>query len=264
MLMAKERTGQPVRSAERMLTVLKTFTADTPTRTTAEIAEELNLAASTVRRLLLALQEHGFVRVNPVTARFELGFQVLQLAAVALSSIDLVKVGGPVLDQLRDDVRESVQLSVLDGATVVNVASREGGRDFQVFHRPGHRHPAWDGSAPGKVLLGGLPTDEIRARLADVDWSNGSARAGREPEAFLAHLEIARQDGFATNDGETSPDVWAVAAPVLDHSRAIIGALNVPCVRVLATKPRQRELTRAAVRAAGQLSAQLGYVANAS
>lgn len=257
--MAKAATGQPVRSAERMLSVLKCFTIDSPTHTVAEISDELSLAPSTVRRLLAALQSHGFVRLNTLSNRFELGFQILQLAAVAQASLDLVRAADSVLSDLCQTAEESVQLTVLDGATVVIVAAREPERTFGIFHSPGHRHPAWVGSAPGKVMLAALPEPEVGQRLASVDWTQGSRRAGRSAKSFAKHLATVRRDGYATNDGETAPDVWAVAAPVRDHTGAVIASINVPCPATAVTEDRRERLTDLTVRAADRLSAELGY-----
>lgn len=258
--MAKKKSGQPVRSAERMLTILKSFSSEKPERTIAEISEELELAPSTVRRLLLALENHGFLRQDDRTGRFSLSWQVLRLAAVAMETVDIVRQAGPILDRLLDETGESLQLTVLDEDMVVHLDGRESDHTFRVFHPAGHRHPANQGSASGKVLLAWLDDDDLDDVLDEAEWRQRTPSTITDPDRYRAELAAIRSRGYATNDGETEVDVWAVAAPVHDHTGEVVAAINVPVPMTRASKKaRQKELVAAVTGAARSLSAALGY-----
>jgi DNA-binding IclR family transcriptional regulator len=255
---AKQRTGQPLRSAERLLDVLESFSAEHPARTTAEISEELNLAPSTVRRLLLALERHGFVRYDDQTSRFSPHYQILRLAAVTMASNDLGKaVTGPA-DRLAASTGETVQVTVLDGLEVVHIDGRESAHMWKIFHPVGHRHCAYLGSASGKVLLAGLSDGEVSALLPDArSWP---VTAGKARRAFMAELKQVREQGYALNDGETERDVWSVAAPVRDFTGNVVAAINLPCpLSRVADEARKQELIEATMRAAAQTSEALRF-----
>ncbi len=265
--MAKKSTGEPqtLRSAERLLEVLKSFSAEHPTRTVSEVSEELELAPSTVRRLLHALERHGFVLYDDRTGRFAPHFQILRLAAVTLATNDLVRAVADPADKLAEVTGETVQITALDGLDVVHIDGRESRHTWKIFHPVGHRHLAYPGSASGKVLLAWRPRDEVAEALPDGrSWPKRGPNALASPRGFLAHLDEVAEQGYALNDGETDPDVWAVAAPVRDYTGEVVAAINlpVPHSRVSGDEPRQRELIDATVAAARATSEAQRYEAN--
>ncbi|MDX6353482.1 MAG: hypothetical protein QOF98_385 [Streptomyces sp.] len=259
--MPKQTTGQPVRSAERMLDVLEMFSFDRPALSAAEISTGLSLATSTVRRLLNALEQHGFVRYNAKTGKFAPHYQVVRLAAVAIQGNDLIAAASVPLDELRKQTGEATQLTVLADGDTVFVDRRESQSVIRIFSPIGHRSPAWDGRASGKALLAWLPDDEVAALLpAAADWPAGGPNASDGPAEFLRRLAVVREQGYAINDEETEQDVWAVAAPVRDHTGKVVAAVNIPVLKTRAAQTgRASELADAVVAAAGTVSRALGY-----
>ncbi|MFJ5265592.1 IclR family transcriptional regulator [Streptomyces sp. NPDC088387] len=259
--MPKQSTGQPVRSAERMLAVLEMFSFDQPALSVAEVSAGLGLATSTVRRLLNVLEAHGFVRYSAQSGKFAPDFQVVRLAAVAVEGNDLLAAAGGVLDGLRQRTSEACQLTVLSGGEVVFVDRRESQSVIRIFSPIGFRSPAWDGRASGKALMAWLPADEVEGLLPGAEeWQQGSGpNAADSPAEFLARLAVVREQGYAVNDEETERDVWAVAAPVRDHSGRVVAAVNVPVLKARVEQgSRARELTEAVVQAAEEVSRALG------
>ncbi|OLT07724.1 IclR family transcriptional regulator [Pseudonocardia sp. CNS-004] len=260
--MAKQATGQPLRSAERMLDVLETFTITEPSLSATEISDKLGLAASTVRRLLHALEQHGFVRSDQQTGRFAPHYQIVRLAAVAVAGNDLISAAAAPMDELRDRVDEAVQLSVRSGPDIVFIDRRESRKVIKIFSEIGSRHPAWDGRASGKVMLAWLPEDEVDGMLpAPEAWPvSPGPHAAASRDDFVAGLARVRDRGFAVNDEETAQDVWAVGAPVRDHTGSVVAAVTVPVLKVRAVEQdRIDELCRAALDAARRISASLGH-----
>lgn len=262
--MPKQATGQPLRSAERTLDVLETFTIARPALSVAEICQELGLATSTVRRILGVLEDHGFVRWDAHTGRFAPHYQLVRLSAVALQGNDLLTAAERPLDELRDATGEATQLCVRSGSEIVFVDRRETQNVIKIFSPIGHRSPAWTGRASGKVLMAWLDPNDVLAMLPpDGEWAPGGPRAPRSRAQFMRELEQTRSDGFAINDEETERDVWAVAAPVRDHTGAVVAAVNIPVLKTRATDPgRVEELTERVVASAREISAQLQYSAS--
>ncbi|MDV7090480.1 IclR family transcriptional regulator (plasmid) [Rhodococcus opacus] len=259
--MAKQSTGQTLRSAERMLDVLEAFSLHQPALTAAEVSEQLELAPSTVRRLLNVLEQHGFVRVDPMTGQFAPHYQVVRLAAVALEGNDLISNARVPLDLLHDRTQEAAQLVVLSDHDIVFVDRRESSSLIKIFSAIGQRYPAWDGRASGKVLLAWLPEDDVSAMLpAPEDWAQAGPNAAPTPQTYLEELAKVRAQGYAVNDEETDRDVWAVAAPVRDHTGRVVAAINVPVLKTRATDPnRVAELIDATTTAAASVSEGLKF-----
>lgn len=229
---------QPMRSADRLLQVLTSFTEANPHRSISDIARELVLPVTTVRRLVATLERFGLVRQSGHASQYGLGFEAIRLAEVALRGVDLVRDVGPFIDAVRAETGESVLLHVLDATGVITVSSRLSSRPIKIYETVGSRFAAAGGSSSGKVLLASLGDDIVRDLGGD---------------ALLATVSAARVEGYATNDGETDPGIWSVSAPVRDHTAAIVAAITVPTLRS-ASAERKDELVAAVVTAARSAS----------
>lgn len=228
--MAKVPTGQQMRSAERLLQVLASFTADTSTRSIADIGRDLDLSMTTVRRLLQTLHAHGFLSHDAARGTYVLGHEVIRLASVALTGSSLITISGPYLDELNRRLNETVQFTIRDGRDLIVIDFRQSSHIIKAFHTVGHRYPAYKGGAAGLALLMDLSAAQLQATLpADADWPEGPEAGPKSLAELLPLLAEARRAGYGTNDAYTNAGVWAVAAPVRNTAGEAIAAVNVPC-----------------------------------
>lgn len=259
--MAKVASGQVMRSAERMLQVLKCFGEGTPHLGIGEISERLALAPSTVRRLLLTLEAQGFVRQDESGGRYVLHGEVIRLAAAALSGSSLVKAATPILDALNEEIDETVQLTLRDAGALLIIDHRQSRHMIKTFHRIGHRYAPYRGSAAGKAVLAWLPDDTLLGCLpTSGKWDALTDRGIGDLAGLQAALEQTRKRGYGLNEGETEPDVWSVAAPVRDHRGEVVAAINVPCPVLRLSTDRQTMIIGATVAAGDALSAAVPFV----
>src|SRR5690606_3091034 len=219
---------------------------------------ELDLSATTVRRLLLTLESQGFVRHDPDTARYCLHYEIIRLAAVASETSSLIDVSAPIMEELRDKTEETVQLAVRNGTDVVFIANRDSPLQVRIFHPVGWRHPTYLGSAPGKVLLAWAGEEELH-QLPPGPWPASTDRTITDPAAFAEHLASVRTAGYAPNDREMEDGIWGVAAPIRDHRGEVVAAINLPCPVMRAPEERRPELISATVEAAERISAALRF-----
>lgn len=253
--MAKVKSGQPLRSAERLLQVLTAFTVEQPQRATREIAAELDLAVSTVWRLLQTLEKHGFLRSGDDDHRYSLDERVGRLALVARVG-RLVTVAAPHLDALLEKTEETTILTVLDGAETVHADVRKSPHFVAVYNPPGYRMRPYDGFSTGKVLLAWLPDGQLRA-LVPPRWQPRTRKSIHTLPGFRSNLAKVRERGYATNDAETEDEAWAVAAPVRGRYGAVEAALCCSLPRTRASDSARRRITDAVRRQADQLSKAL-------
>ena len=64
-----------LRSVNNALAVLESFSVERPEIGVTELSQTLGLGKSTVHRLLTSLASRGYVRKNPDTDRYCLGFK---------------------------------------------------------------------------------------------------------------------------------------------------------------------------------------------
>jgi IclR family pca regulon transcriptional regulator len=213
-----------VQSLERGLAVIRTFDASSPQLTLSEVARATGLTRAAARRFLLTLADLGYVRTDG--RLFELSPRVLELGYAYLSSMSLPEVAEPHLEQLVAEVHESSSVSVLNGDDVVYVARVPTFRIMTVAINVGTRFPA-HATSMGRVLLAGLPPEELEAYLDRARLERLTRHTVTSPEGLRAELAKARAQGWALVDQELEEGLRAIAAPLRDRNGRVVAAVNV-------------------------------------
>jgi DNA-binding IclR family transcriptional regulator len=147
-----KRTGTPLnQSVERAVRLLGFFTREEPELTIAQLTAYLGTSKATAHRYALALRQVGLLRHDPSSGTYTLGPRVVELAAIALDGLRIVKIAGPHMEALAQEVNETVVLSIWDGeAPVVMRVEDSTDRIVRISVRTGARLPV--DSAQGKVF----------------------------------------------------------------------------------------------------------------
>lgn len=243
-----------VEALARGLDVLTCFDADHRSRSLTDVATAAGLARPTARRLLLTLEELGFVRSS--AGMFELTPKVLTLGMAYVSSLGLWEIARPHLEALVARTGESSSMAQLDGSDIVYVARVSVPKLIALRVDIGTRFPAVQ-TSQGKVLLASLPPEELDAVLALPSRAGLPPYIGRTREQLHTELVEVRARGWATADEELAPGVRSVAVPVRDGTGAVRAAMNVT-VHAAETS-RERLLTDhlpLLLRTAGDVSAE--------
>jgi IclR family acetate operon transcriptional repressor len=250
-----ERAGlQSVTRALRSLELI----ADAGELGVSELGRRLGVHKATASRLAATLAERGLIERDPDTERYRLGFGLIRLAGAAMAGLDLVRTARPLMEDLADRTRETVNLGVLSGEDVIYVDQATGARSIVSVSWVGRRTPLHC-TAAGKVLLAFASPSE-RERLLSKPLTAETPRTIVDLPALLAQLEGVRTRGYAQTQEELEDGLNAVAAPVRQADGHTVAALSVsgPAFRVRPIDlPRLGRLT---VDSAIATSRRLGFV----
>jgi IclR family pca regulon transcriptional regulator len=213
-----------VEALARGLDILASFDAAHPSMSLSEVATATGLARPTARRLLLTLQEMGYVR--SVEGRFQLTPKVIGLGMSYVSALGLWDIARPHLESLVRRTGESSSMAQLDGPDIVYVARVSVPKIISLRVEIGTRFPAAQ-TSQGKVLLADLGSEELDAILDEPSRSGLPPYIGRTREQLHAELTQIRARGWALADEELAPGVRSVAVPVRDGTGAVRAAMNV-------------------------------------
>jgi IclR family transcriptional regulator, pca regulon regulatory protein len=213
-----------VRAFERGLRVIRCFGTATSELTLADVARAADLNRATARRLLMTLEELGYVR--RVGDRFALTARVLDLGYSYLSSLAVPDLALPYLEQLSQAVAEASSAGVLDGPDVVYVARVPANRVMTVSIGLGTRFPAYRTSL-GRALLAALPDAEVAAVWEASDRTQPTPFTVTDLGQLLAKLVEVRTTGYALVDQELEIGVRSVAAPLHDVTGRAVAAINI-------------------------------------
>ncbi|GGM21940.1 IclR family transcriptional regulator C-terminal domain-containing protein [Dactylosporangium sucinum] len=221
--MARDAGPDFIEALARGLDVLRCFKPGRPVMTLSEVASETGLARPTVRRILLTLEELGYVRSD---RGFALTPRVLELGMAYVNALSVWDVARPHMERLVAQTGESTSMAQLDGSDIVYVSRVAVPKIVTLAVQIGTRFPA-PATSMGKVLLAALTPDELTAVLDEP------SRAGIEPHwhpdraALDAALREVRAKGWALADQDLAPGIRSVATGVRNGDGRVVAAINV-------------------------------------
>jgi IclR family pca regulon transcriptional regulator len=213
-----------IEALARGLDVIRAFERRQPVMSLAAVAVATGLARPTARRILLTLEQMGYVRA--VQGGFELTPRVLELGMAYVLSRNLWEVARPHMEQLVARTHESSSIAQLDGSDIVYVARVAVPKIVALAVTIGTRFPAMQTSL-GKVLLAAMRPEEAGRVLAEPSRSGITPRFVPGMAERAAILREVRARGWAFTDEELAAGIRSVAAPLRDGEGHVIASLNV-------------------------------------
>lgn len=208
----------------RGIDVLTAFGPTSMAMTVSEVAARTDLARPTARRLLLTLEELGYVR--SVDGVYSLTTKVLEIGTAGIAAQGLWDIARPHMVALVSQTTESSSMSQLDGSDIVYTARVPVAKIIAFSVSIGTRFPA-AATSMGRVLLADLDADALAKTLSVP------SRSGIVPRVVLSACELeeslaeVRERGWALSDEVLSLGVRSVAAPVRNSEGRTIAAMNV-------------------------------------
>lgn len=250
-----ERTYQ-IAVLDRALDVLEALEhADEPLGTT-ELARRLGTTKSAVFRILVTLEQRGYVTKDPTTTRYSLGARLASLGERALSGIDLRHVARPVLERLHHAFQETVNLGVLESREIVYIDMIESSHGLRMAARIGSHHPAYS-TALGKAMLAFLPADELAQALPE-HLAPQTEQTITDRGKLLEALAETRAAGTAQERGENETGARCVGVAIFDQRGHPTAAISVSGPETRIDDDRAGEIARALRDASREITRAIG------
>lgn len=223
--LVEEGTVNQVKSAQRVADILEVVAAHPPGLTFSQLLESTSLPKSSLHELLTTMTEQRFLHYETLTKRYTLGSRLWEWATMYAHRLQIVPTAWPFLLAIRNELNETVQLAVLDHGEVMYVAKVESTHPLQLVSHVGSRLPAY-ATGIGQAILAALPERVIRSLYADP-LPTFTVNTVATVEALLVKLAKARDDGYAVDWGEYSPNVRCVAVPILGVGNQVLAGVSV-------------------------------------
>jgi DNA-binding IclR family transcriptional regulator len=257
--MKKAKSEYLIQSVSRALDILEAFTREQGELGVTELSRKLKLHKNNVFRLLATLETRGWVSQDRASGNYRLGLKTFEVASVFLRHLGLAAQARPVLERLAADTGETAYLAVLEGPWVVVVDAVETVQAVRTVSRLGQRLPA-HASALGKAQLAFRPQEEVEQLWKEHEPAAATPRTVTEPARIAETLGRVGAAELAVEDEEVAAGVRAVAAPVRDYAKRVVGAVGVegPAFR-LPLDRLESELGPRVRSAAQHVSQRLGF-----
>jgi DNA-binding IclR family transcriptional regulator len=245
------------RSVRRALEIFEfLLQLDAPT-TIGEIVTALEIPKSTAYELVRTLSDSGYLEPGRRGSGIFLGRKLFELGMAYRAQVDLLRDGSQIVEELRNECGETVQLSVLENDMMLVLLKEEGSHPVRIISRVGSRVPVnW--AASGRLLVSDLDDNELTSLLSKSVRQSPTGRATVEIDKFIQQVRKARRQGFFSELNETNEHAGCVAAPVIDGTGRCVAAISIVAPEHRLGKANREALTKKACAAAEELSKRLG------
>jgi DNA-binding IclR family transcriptional regulator len=257
-MVRREKSNYIIRSVAHALDVIEEFYGDADELGVTDISKRLKLHKNNIFRLLATLESRGYIEQNRATENYRLGIRCLQLGQSYVQHMGLLRQARPIMVELTRQVRETTYLAVLRRTAVVPVEVVEADRAVRTVSQLGEALPLHC-TAAGKAHLAFEQEDDLRTLVPD-GLQRFTERTIIDRQALLQQLRTVATNGYAVDVGEHLEEVRAVAAPVRDYARVVVGTLAVvgPASR-LTPERIEKEVAPLVLKAGRELSSRLGF-----
>ncbi|HTQ88520.1 MAG TPA: IclR family transcriptional regulator [Streptosporangiaceae bacterium] len=247
-----------VPAAAQALAVLQYLGAQAQPTAAAAISRDLDLPRSTTYHLLDTLVQAGFVAHLPEERRYALGVAAYELASGYSRQTSLQRLARMPLAVLVDSVGQNAHLAIMHGRDVIYVIEERAIGRPPLITDVGVRLPA-QLTASGRAMLAQMPQAQVRALYSEPDSFVLRNDLGPRSYTALRHLLVdTRRQGFASEDGEVTPDFASVAVAVTDRTGYPVAAVAVTFPSAEADEGERTRLAARVAKTAAELSRRLG------
>lgn len=222
-MVRREKTNYIIQSVSHALDVLEQFVGDQDELGVTELSKRLKLHKNNVFRLLATLESRGYIEQNKANDSYRLGIRCLQVGKTYINQTGLLTQAQPIIRYLAGTARETAFVGVRRKTAVVPMAAVESDQPIRLSTNVGDSLPLHC-TAAGKVHLAHIPQPELQEAFAG-GLDRMTDRTLTDQVALEEHLRRVAEAGYAVELGEHIADVNAVAVPIRDYTRNVVGSL---------------------------------------
>lgn len=256
---ASDRQG--IQSIEVGFRLLRVLAATNRPMMLRDIAKGAAMPAAKAHRYMVSFLRIGIVEQDASSGRYDLGAYALELGLSGLGRLDTVRLSGPILESLCEEINETVALAVWGnrGATIVRIV--DAGGPITITLRPGTTLPLCN-SATGRAFAAFYRSPFLKQMLDD-ELRDASATSKTAVTTIRRQLEKSlteiRNHGIARATGSLTPGINGFSAPVYDHTGSMVAAITSLGSMGEFDVEWDSPVARAMLDAAQRLSSRLGH-----
>jgi len=204
-----------------------------------EISARVDLARSTVQRIVAALAEEQLLIAASPKLRVKLGPALVMLARA--TNVGIEQIAHPIMEAFSRTINETIDLSVVQGRSAVFLEQVLGAHRLRAVSAVGEKFPLHC-TACGKALLSMLPDAKVERILTD-DLESFTENTITDPKKLRPQIRALReQGGLAEDIEEYTEGICAVGFAFTDPLERVFAiSIPVPTSRVMRNRDMLRE-----------------------
>ncbi len=220
-------------SVRKALKILELF-AVKPAWSITEISEELTYPTSTAHRLMMTLEEAGYIYRENETKKYYLTIKPYLIGSKTEIVSQLEKRAQSVIQLLAQEINESVNISIAQGIYAITVLKANPERQFSAVPNIGDKRQA-HATSVGKCLLAYNSNGCFDQLLNSQEALKAyTARTITDKSVITEELKTIKKQGYAVDREEVEEGLTCFGAPIFDEMNHCIAAISisVPTFRI--------------------------------
>ena len=219
--MNEQDKSRRIQSVEVGFSILRVFAEKKVPLSLSELANETGLHKSQIYRYLNSFVCLGVLnRHNGENPQWTLGPELISLGSAAFDVLDVAKQAEPHLIELRNELNETVALSIWREQGPFFVRWEKSNKLIGIGLDTGSYVPLY--TATCKVYRAFLPED-ITETLYQMEIDAGNIN----PEVYDPDIERIRESGLSVTESSLISGVAVVSSPIFYPDQKLAGALSV-------------------------------------
>jgi DNA-binding IclR family transcriptional regulator len=249
----KSSKPSSIQVIDRMVSLLDAIARQGNHASLKVLSAESGLHPSTAFRILSSLTGNELVERDS-SGHYRLGIRLLQLSSHVHKRIDLRNEARAIMERLRDQIGETVNLTVRQGDEVVYIERATSSQMMRVEQVVGARAPLHV-TAVGKLMLADLGKEfcrEYAKRTGLPAYTPGTITG---INALIRETDASLKRGYALDNEEAEEGVGCIGVLIRDGTGAVVGGLSISAP----IERRRDEWIVNVLDAGARLSRRLGY-----
>jgi DNA-binding IclR family transcriptional regulator len=240
-----------------MLRILDALEASTGHLTVDELHGRLGYTRSTLYRYLKILAEAGLIASMPELG-FTLGPRIVELDYRMRQQDPLIAAARPVMAGLVQAEGGIALLCRRYRDRVLCLHQERGQAAFRSHYERGLARPLYRGAA-ARVILAHLPAATVNRLQGAHAAGFAEVGLGRSAAEAREALRRIRQQGWDLTEGQATPGVTGIAAPLRDAAGEVVGSVSLTLGRTRLAEPEVLRLLERVGFCAGIINSTLTH-----
>ena len=264
---AKRRRGRPrnsntidsnttLQSLNRAIATLRSI-ARHGQASLSQLAEEQDIPAASMHRILSTLAQQQFVQCNEEAQLWHIGIEAFRTGSAFLTYNSLLDSARKVMRQLMQKTGETVNLATPEDGYVVFISQVESQHPIRAFFQPGTR-AVMHATGSGKAILATYAPTMVQEIVQRVGLDNFTDYTLNSMESLQDDLAITRQRGWSFDGEEHFIGMSCIGAAIFNAQAEAVGGISVSGPSSRFGRERHALLGDAVTQAAKEITLAIG------
>jgi len=245
-------------AVDRALDIIALLAGSENAMPLSEILTKLAIPRQSLIRILNTLCDRGVVDRTGQRGFYRLGMKLLYFGDRLQDKIKLRSIGRPLMQELAEKTRKTVELSTLDRDQLVLIEQVEGTEGIRLYNRVGSAYPYFHAVAVGKIYLADMAPEKRHKVLTTIGLPPMTENTITDLDELEAEVTRIKENGYAFEDQELRKGVRRIVAPIYNHGNHLAGCVGVAATIFSFEIDDKENLGRHVIETADQISYGMG------